>query len=104
MAAILPMTGNHYYSMSCAKVAYILDDSNVMLSTYPACDESLSGTDPDQYVAVRANLSDATNAVEAAAILEMTFGAAAWLAFIIHAFGVELYVSLRTQCQPYRRG
>ena len=91
------MTGDHYYSMSCAKVAYTIDDNNVMLSTYSACEEYLSGTNQNQYVAVRANLSDATNAAEAAAILEMTFGAAMWLAFIIHAFGVELYVSLRAR-------
>ena len=97
MAAILPMTGNHYYSMSCAKVAYTIDDNDVMSSTYSACEGYLSSTNQDQYVAVRANISDAANAAEAAAILEMTFGAAMWLAFIIHAFGVELYVSLRTR-------
>ena len=92
MAAILPMTGEYSYIMSCAKVAYTVNDESMFLSTYPSCEGYSSQTDPEQYVAVRATLLDAGNAAEAAAILELCFGAAMWLAFILHAFAVELYV------------
>lgn len=86
------MTGEYSYVMSCAKVAHTINNDDMTLSRYSSCESYFSGGNPEQYVAVPAILIAAGDPAEAAAILDMCFGAAMWLAFIIHAFAVELYV------------
>ena len=93
MAAILPMTGELSYVMSCAKISYTINYDEMTLARYPSCESYFSGRNPEQYAVVRATLTGAGDPAEAGAILNLCFGAAMWLAFIIHAFAVEVYVS-----------
>lgn len=96
MATIIPMTGEHYFTMPCDKIAFMLGDQNATVSRYPACEAFFSGSNKHQLVPVRADLGGATNAAEAAAALDQTFGPSMWLALVIHMIAVEIYVRLLT--------
>ena len=60
-----------------------------MADTYSA-----SQSDPNALTLVRANLAQPKNASEAGSALQLSFPAALWLAFMIHAVGVEIYLRL----------
>lgn len=68
---------------------------------YPACEAYINGSNPDAVDKVLANL-DGDTGVNAGAALSESFGMALWLAFAMHAFGVELYVSCPDSRQSYR--
>lgn len=63
-----------------------------MLALYPGCESFYNGTNVDQYVLTKAD-QNGSNPVEIGTALGISFGTAMWLAFAIHAFGVEIYVS-----------
>lgn len=66
-----------------------------MLQIYPVCATWASGENPSQMAAVDAKGSPlASSAAEVIASVSVTFGMAVWLSLVIHAFGVEVYVSL----------
>ncbi|KAK3073657.1 hypothetical protein LTR53_004563 [Teratosphaeriaceae sp. CCFEE 6253] len=90
MAGIISKTGqyfDYYHIMRCEKI--IFTAGLEVANTYAAC-----AANPNGLAIVRANLSQAQNVVEAAAALEVCFAAAGWLAFIMHAVGVEVYLQL----------
>ena len=60
---------------------------------YPACASYADGSDPNAVSAVLANMGGAS-AANAGAALNVNFGMALWLAFAIHAVGVEVYLHL----------
>ncbi|KAJ1325311.1 DUF2306 domain-containing protein [Microdochium nivale] len=93
-AMVLSQTGTYYYTQPCAKVAWMLDDDALTRATYPQCGGFFDGSAPDQHVSVRATFSGPQNIAEVAAVLNMTFGSAFFLAFILHVFGAELYLAL----------
>ncbi|KXJ87104.1 hypothetical protein Micbo1qcDRAFT_218379 [Microdochium bolleyi] len=93
IAIILSKTGTYYYSQPCAKVAWALNDDTQMRSTYPQCAGFLDGSDPDQQVSVRATFVAPQNVAEVMSVLNMTFGTAMILGFLLHALGVELYLA-----------
>jgi hypothetical protein len=76
---------------SCAKVASTLVDPSLLLLEYPACAPYANGTNPAQLVPVTLDFGGSDATIGAA--LGVSFGAALWLAFNIHALGVEVYVS-----------
>ncbi|KAK5702555.1 hypothetical protein LTR97_003500 [Elasticomyces elasticus] len=101
ICGVISQTGEyfHYYTvMRCSKIVYTAGME--VASTYPAC-----AANPDTGLAVvRANLSGATNILEAAAALEVAFSSAAWLALVIHAVGIEIYLNLtRAEGERLRR-
>lgn len=65
------------------------------LETYPECASYLNGSDPLQQAVVHANFGG--HPTEIGAALDMCFGMALWVAFIMHAVGVEVYVRYDTQ-------
>lgn len=77
-----------YYTVwSCQQIAFT--DSQAVAGTYSACK-----ADPNALTRVRANLAHPKNASEAGSALQLSFPAALWLAFMIHAVGVEIYLRL----------
>ena len=63
-----------------------------LVAAYPACMPYADGSNLDQVSAVLADMGGAS-AVNAGAALNVNFGMALWLAFALHAVGVEVYVS-----------
>ncbi|KAK4039666.1 hypothetical protein C8A01DRAFT_46923 [Parachaetomium inaequale] len=59
---------------------------------HPDCEAYFSHQDPNKAVLVSATMDG--NGSNATAILSMNFGAAFWLAFTLHAVGVEIYLRL----------
>lgn len=84
-ATIISNQGPYYAPMSCAKLASFYSNATALEGAHPAC------SDLSAWSIVRANMSG--EAKNVAASLDITFGAAVWLALAIHAIGVEFYVS-----------
>ncbi|KAI0863829.1 hypothetical protein F4860DRAFT_501776 [Xylaria cubensis] len=81
-----------YYAMPCDKIDSMLQDRT--LDLYPECLSFYSGANPHQNVVVRAEFNHPTSVVEAAAALDAVFGMAYFVAFLLHLFGVEIYLHL----------
>lgn len=96
--AIISSIGSYYYAMPCSKIvgtlAWTGTPASVAVSKYPACETYLNGTNPHQYAVVRAVSSGGLENV--AALLDIIFGMSVWLAIVIHAVGIEIYVCCLT--------
>ncbi|KAK4667874.1 uncharacterized protein QC764_703920 [Podospora pseudoanserina] len=80
------------HAMPCVKVTYLMfGQVERILEKYPACAQFFDGSVPGQAVAVTADGNG--DLAELTALYNMIFGAAFWLAFALHAAGVEIYVS-----------
>jgi hypothetical protein len=90
LIAILTSKRDYHTVWSCAKVASTLVDPSLLLLEYPACAPYANGTNPAQLVPVTLDFGGSDASIGAA--LGVSFGAALWLAFNIHALGVEVYV------------
>lgn len=77
---------------SCAKIADTIPSGMDLVSAYPECASYADGSNLDQVSAVLASMSGAT-AANAGAALNANFGMAIWIASVLHAVGVEIYVS-----------
>jgi hypothetical protein len=92
---IITQIGSYYYAMPCSKITAILTSfgapEKAVASLYPPCISFLNGTAPNQYAVVHANQNG--NPEEVAASLDMAFGMTLWLALLLHAVGIEIYVS-----------
>jgi hypothetical protein len=89
---IISKTGEYYAAWSCAKIESALPSPTLLLEMYPACASYANGTNPAEVAIVLANL-DGETGVNAGAALNMSFGMALWLSVVVHAIGVEIYVS-----------
>jgi hypothetical protein len=90
LISILTSNRDYHTVWSCAKVASTLVDPSLLLLEYPACAAYANGTNPAQLVPVTLDFGGSDASIGAA--LGVSFGAALWLAFNIHALGVEIYV------------
>jgi hypothetical protein len=92
MASLISNQG-YFLSISCDQLAsrYLLGSQEMVLSRFPTCEAYFSGNNPNQVVPVEAAMSDG-GAEGARAALNISFGAALWLALFIHAVGIEIYV------------
>lgn len=96
MISLVSITaGQGYYTVwKCAKIAETLSNNATLLAlNYPSCAPYVDGTDLEAVSAISANFNG-ESPENIGAALNITFGAAVWLAFTIHALGVEVYVSL----------
>ena len=66
------------------------NDVAATLYFYPECKNYYNGANQNQYAITSANING--TAIEAGTALDLTFGAALWLALALHAIGVEIYV------------
>ncbi|KAK2787585.1 hypothetical protein FQN53_005035 [Emmonsiellopsis sp. PD_33] len=93
MATII--AGKDYYTAKqCAQVDYTIG-KNQTLTNYPDCDVFYSGEDLNKHVLVQALMGGkGTTAITVGTALGLSFGPAMWLAFAMHAIGVEVYLHL----------
>ena len=93
-AAVVSSNQGYYTVWTCAKIVSTFSDKSLVLlvQDYPSCASYANGSNPDQVAAVSANFAGGSSANVGAA-LNISFGAALWLAFNIHALGIEVYVS-----------
>jgi hypothetical protein len=89
---IISSTGEYYSVWSCAKIESALPNASLLPKMYPACEPYINGSNLNEVAIVKANL-DGETGVNAGTALSMSFGMAVWLATVIHAIGVEVYVS-----------
>jgi hypothetical protein len=89
---VISSTGQYHTVWSCAKIESALPSPSMLLEMYPTCAPYADGSNPDELAIVLANL-DGDTGVNAGAALNMSFGMALWLSVVIHAIGVEIYVS-----------
>ncbi|EUC65645.1 membrane transporter, putative [Rhizoctonia solani AG-3 Rhs1AP] len=88
-AKILSAIGQYYAVWNCDEVLYTLDnDSTRLTELFPACSAGLLES---THVAVPAVW---TQAVNIGSTLRITFGPSLWIASLIHAIGVEIYIHL----------
>jgi len=93
MANIIGSTGEYYAYRPCAQIDYILGENRTR-TLYTGCEAFYTGQNLDQYVLILARIGQpGTNAATAGAALGESFGAAFWLALLLHAAGIEVYVS-----------
>jgi hypothetical protein len=92
---IVTLIGSYFYAMPCAKIVGIFGrygiPSQALPQLYPECVPFIKGTSLNQYGIVHAGTFGQPE--QAAAVLDMTFGMSMWLALMLHAIGVEIYVS-----------
>lgn len=86
--------GDYYYIRSCAVIDYMFTHNQTeVVEYYPECSRWYSGADPHLSVLVEAyNGSGRKDNI--AAGYGVAFGAAGWLALVLHAIGVEMYLRL----------
>ena len=92
IGAIVISNKGHYIVWPCAKIADTIANDMDLVSAYPACASYAEGSNLNQVSAVLADM-DGASAANVGAALNLNFGMALWLAFAIHAVGIEIYVS-----------
>ncbi|KAL8339420.1 hypothetical protein RB601_005810 [Gaeumannomyces tritici] len=92
-AYVVTAVGGYYMPEPCAKVASLVGGRDAMLARYPECAAFYSGTNPDQHALVAASMTLGRPESVGAAI-DLSFGAAMWLALALHAVGIEIYLHL----------
>ncbi|WAO95538.1 Hypothetical protein NCS54_01316600 [Fusarium falciforme] len=93
MASIIGSSNDYFQPRMCTQIDYVLGESDTRAS-YPDCDSFYTGKDLDKRVLVKANMGDEGSDMEVGASLGLAFGPALWLAFVIHAIGIEIYLRL----------
>lgn len=89
-AQIITALGSYYTTMTCGEIGYIQkDDMASFASAYPECADA----DANHHVVVHASFISG-NIAELGASLRMSFGMALWMALLLHAVGVEIYLRL----------
>ncbi|KAL2021729.1 hypothetical protein VTK56DRAFT_6672 [Thermocarpiscus australiensis] len=92
LAALIVSDDGYLVPMPCAKVEYFMGSANRTLRLYPDCEAYFAQQDLNRVVLVPASMQgDRSNAM---AVLSMSFGVSFWLAFFLHAVGVEIYLHL----------
>lgn len=89
---LISFLGGYSFAQPCDKIDHILGGRNRTLEQYPACAPFFSGELLRQDVPVRADITTG-NIIELISAYNLGYGMSAYLSLLIHAFGVELYVS-----------
>ncbi|KAL0939525.1 uncharacterized protein CTRU02_206135 [Colletotrichum truncatum] len=96
-ALIVSKQRGYFVSFPCAVIEHMLgnvDAANATALLFEGCTPYMSGESPNQQVIVEANYFTRTTPAETAAAFHVSFGMAGWLAGVIHAIGVEVYLRL----------
>ncbi|KAI4753501.1 hypothetical protein E4T52_14330 [Aureobasidium sp. EXF-3400] len=91
-AQIISMSRIWYTVRPCAQIAFALGENDT-LAAYPQCIDYFNGKAPNLPVIVTADFSS-SNSMELSAALGVPFGAAGWLALLLHTFAIECYLRL----------
>ncbi|KAI7927603.1 NAPE-hydrolyzing phospholipase D [Pyricularia oryzae] len=89
-AHLVTVIGGYYMPEPCDKIQSMLGRDRT-LSKYPTCKTFFDGEVPSQHTLVVANMAGEVDNISAA--LDAAAGAALWVAFVLHAAGVEIYYS-----------
>jgi hypothetical protein len=92
IAAQIISNQGYYAVWTCAKIESTLPDPSSLLNHYPTCAGYATGANPAQVSLVEASFDGGSTGVGAS--LNLNFGMALWLAFTLHALGVEIYLHL----------
>lgn len=92
MSSIHLTVSLRYTVRTCAQVAFALGQ-NETLAAYPQCVGYFDGNEPTRPIIVTADFAS-DNSMEFSAALGIPFGAAGWLALLLHTFAIETYVSI----------
>lgn len=90
-AQVVSQIGGYYDARPCEQIEHIFGSQEESINAFPDCVPYFNGSDPSKQVAVEADFNG--NPVQLTVALGSNFGSAMWLAFAIHAIGVEIYVS-----------
>ena len=87
--------GGYYRAASCDELAFTFADKSpndvgAFERNYPHC--LLQNTTTNDHIAIHATFSE--NVAQIASSLSISFGMAGWLALLLHAVGVEIYLRL----------
>jgi hypothetical protein len=83
-----------YLAISCDEILSIHGGAtNAVYKLYPGCNPNNTAFATDGMVVVKSNFNS-QDAAEIAASLDMGFAMAGWLGLVVHAIGVEIYLSL----------
>ncbi|KAH8698995.1 hypothetical protein BGW36DRAFT_340345 [Talaromyces proteolyticus] len=92
MSIIQTALGGYFVAWPCDEIRFILADrEDLMMSQFPQC--LMPNGTTSGWVAVEGDL-DFSNPVGLGAIFNSNFGAALWLALILHMIGVEIYLAM----------
>jgi hypothetical protein len=91
IALIITNLGGYFAARPCNQLEHLLKTANRTLTLFPDCEPYFSGQNPEIRAVVRASMRG--NVAEISAALGLSFGAALWLAILLHAIVVEVYVS-----------
>ncbi|KAM0715242.1 hypothetical protein Q7P37_008740 [Cladosporium fusiforme] len=92
-ANILSTSGDFWSIQDCAKVLDVFgNDSETLLEIYPTCVSLIQQNNLHATTLVHVNMRG--TAVEVMAALNESFGMSGWVAFTLHAIGVEVYLRL----------
>ncbi|EUC40136.1 hypothetical protein COCMIDRAFT_109566 [Bipolaris oryzae ATCC 44560] len=83
----------YYVVWTCARIAATVAPDVELATAYPACAAYADGSEPDAVSAVAATFG-AGDAANTGAAFNAGFGMALWLALVLHAVGVEVYLHL----------
>ncbi|KAI4721212.1 hypothetical protein E4T48_02517 [Aureobasidium sp. EXF-10727] len=91
-AQIISMNRNWYTVRPCAQIAFALGENDT-LAAYPQCADYFNGNAPNLPVIVTADFAS-ENSMELSVALGIPFGAAGWLALLLHTIAIEFYLRL----------
>ncbi|KAG9125722.1 hypothetical protein FRC07_006463 [Ceratobasidium sp. 392] len=86
-AQVLSAIGQYHTLWSCDEVQYVLKNSTQLGEQYPGCTNGQAGG----FVGVPVKW---TTALPVGSALRASFGSALWVAFLLHAVGIEIYIHL----------
>ncbi|KAK1910241.1 hypothetical protein P3342_006514 [Pyrenophora teres f. teres] len=93
IGAIIVVEQDYYITWPCAKIAATIVEEVDLASLYPTCKAFVDGSNPEAVASVAAKLFGG-NAANTGAALNIVFGMALWVSFVVHVFGVEVYLHL----------
>ncbi|KAL1622151.1 hypothetical protein SLS54_005218 [Diplodia seriata] len=96
-ATVVSASRNYFVARPCAQLLFTLAGSERrLLAAFPECAAYVSGGDAGKHALVRADMGAGGPAGPAGvgAALGVGFGMALWLALVLHAVGVEVYLKL----------
>ncbi|EON66199.1 hypothetical protein W97_05592 [Coniosporium apollinis CBS 100218] len=105
---ILTTINSYYTHMSCDEIQFLYGGAaRPVMGRYPQCFGENRTTSGE--VAIHAQFNAEAGPEEAAAVLQLSFGLAVWVAIFLHTVGVEIYLALtpaeseRLRCVSYEK-
>jgi hypothetical protein len=95
--SIISVINSYYSTLLCYKLVYLYGDKTPVMGRYPECSTYFDGSNSQANAAVHAQSITPQGREEVAGAFDMSFAMALGLAFVMHAFGVEIYLQLTSR-------